>query len=56
VFQVYGVQDSHLHPTNAVEILGKVNEDLSVQLFTAVDFGSNIGMFSKTCVAGRRDK
>jgi hypothetical protein len=27
-----------------VEILGKVNEDLSVQLFTAIDFGSNIGI------------
>ena len=36
-------QEAHLHPTNAVEILGKVNEDLSVQLFTAIDFGSNMG-------------
>jgi hypothetical protein len=27
-----------------VEILGKVNEDLSVQLFTAIDFGTNIGL------------
>jgi len=28
-----------------VEILGKVNQDLSIQLFTAIDFGSNIGNF-----------
>ena len=27
-----------------MEILGKVNEDLSVQLFTAIDFGNNIGI------------
>ena len=28
-----------------MEILGKVNQDLSIQLFTAIDFGSNIGNF-----------
>ena len=27
-----------------MEILGKVNQDLSIQLFTAIDFGSNIGI------------
>jgi len=29
-----------------VEILGKVNQDLSIQLFIAIDFGSNIGISS----------
>ena len=34
----------HLHPTNAVEVVGKVNPDLSIQMFTFIDFGNNIGL------------
>ena len=37
-------QDMHLHPTNAVEVVGKVNPDLSIQMFTFIDFGNNIGL------------
>lgn len=40
------VQDSHLVPDNAVEIVGKVQQDLSVKVFQATDFGANIGMLS----------
>ncbi|KAI4243334.1 MAG: hypothetical protein L6R40_003506 [Gallowayella cf. fulva] len=36
------VQDAHLTLNNAVEIIGKVQPDLSVKVFQAMDFGSNI--------------
>ncbi|KAK7719458.1 hypothetical protein SLS57_005656 [Botryosphaeria dothidea] len=35
-------RDSHLNLNNAVEIIGKVNQDLSVRVLTSTDFGSNI--------------
>ncbi|KAI4196539.1 MAG: hypothetical protein LQ348_002285 [Seirophora lacunosa] len=34
--------DAHLTLNNAVEIIGKVQPDLSVKVFQAMDFGSNI--------------
>ena len=37
-------QDMQVHPTNAVEVVGKVNPDLSIQMFTFFDFGNNIGL------------
>lgn len=37
-------QDAHLQLNNAAEIVGKVLPDLSVKVFQATDFGSNIGM------------
>ncbi|KAG8530415.1 uncharacterized protein KY384_004917 [Bacidia gigantensis] len=36
-------RDAHLQMGNAAEIVGKVQQDLSVRAFQAVDFGSNIG-------------
>ena len=36
-------QDAHLQLNNAVEVVGKVQQDLSVKVFQAMDFGSNIG-------------
>lgn len=38
------MQDSHLTINNAVEIVGKVQPDLSIKVFQATDFGDNIGM------------
>ncbi|KAF4546326.1 SsDNA binding protein ssb3 [Lasiodiplodia theobromae] len=35
-------QDAHLTLNNAVEVIGKVNSDLSVRVLTSTDFGSNI--------------
>ncbi|KAI9840752.1 MAG: hypothetical protein M1837_001326 [Sclerophora amabilis] len=35
-------RDSHLVPNNAVEIVGKVNPDLTIKVLVATDFGSNI--------------
>ncbi|TGO58482.1 hypothetical protein BCON_0054g00120 [Botryotinia convoluta] len=34
-------RDSHLQVGNAVEIVGKVNQDLSVKVLKATDFGTN---------------
>ncbi|KAL9030972.1 MAG: hypothetical protein Q9180_006853, partial [Flavoplaca navasiana] len=34
--------DAHLTLNNAVEIIGKVQPDLSIKVFQAMDFGSNI--------------
>jgi hypothetical protein len=39
------MQDSHLTLNNAVEVVGKVQHDLTVKVFQAMDFGPNIGMF-----------
>ena len=36
-------QDAHLQLSNAAEIVGKVLPDLSIKVFQATDFGSNIG-------------
>ncbi|KAI9799850.1 MAG: hypothetical protein M1833_003772 [Piccolia ochrophora] len=35
-------RDSHLTPNNAVEIVGRVNTDLSLTVLLATDFGANI--------------
>lgn len=40
------MQDSHLTINNAVEIVGKVQPDLSIKVFQATDFGENIGMIN----------
>ncbi|KAL8985878.1 MAG: hypothetical protein Q9205_000528 [Flavoplaca limonia] len=42
-------QDAHLTLNNAVEIIGKVQPDLSIKVFQAMDFGSNIGAISSPC-------
>ena len=36
-------QDAHLQLNNAAEVVGKVQQDLSIKVFQATDFGSNIG-------------
>ena len=40
-------QDSHLQVNHAVEIIGKVQQDLSVRVMAATNFGpeANIGMY-----------
>ncbi|KAF2140529.1 uncharacterized protein K452DRAFT_319453 [Aplosporella prunicola CBS 121167] len=35
-------RDAHLVPNNAVEVIGKVNNDLSVKVLTSTDFGQGI--------------
>lgn len=40
-------KDAHLSVNNAVEIVGKVQQDLSVKVYQATDFGSNIGTTSR---------
>ncbi|KAL8942992.1 MAG: hypothetical protein Q9216_001348 [Gyalolechia sp. 2 TL-2023] len=40
--QVHLNRDAHLTLNNAAEIIGKVQPDLSVKVFQAMDFGSNI--------------
>ncbi|KAI9875161.1 MAG: hypothetical protein M1830_008809 [Pleopsidium flavum] len=35
-------RDSHLVLNNAIEIVGKVQQDLSIKVFQATDFGNNI--------------
>ncbi|KAL9129951.1 MAG: hypothetical protein Q9217_001753 [Psora testacea] len=37
-------RDAHLLMGNAVEIVGKVQGDLSVKVYQATDFGANIGI------------
>lgn len=38
------MQDAHLTKDNAVEVIGKVDKDLSVRVLVSTDFGNNIGM------------
>jgi hypothetical protein len=38
-------QDSHLAVGHAVEIIGKVDQNLHVKVQAVTDFGTNIGMF-----------
>jgi replication factor A3 len=38
-------QDSHLTVGNAIEIVGKVNPDLSVRVLQSTDLGSDFGTF-----------
>ncbi|KAF2156573.1 replication factor A protein 3 [Myriangium duriaei CBS 260.36] len=35
-------RDSHLTLNNAVEVIGKVDKDLSVRVLVATDFGTNV--------------
>lgn len=44
---VLGTQDAHLQLNHAVEIIGKVQNDLSVRVMASTDFGPEgaIGMF-----------
>jgi replication factor A3 len=42
------IQESHLTVNHAVEIIGKVQADLSVRVLTSTDFGENIGMAMTT--------
>jgi replication factor A3 len=39
-------QDSHLAVGHAVEIIGKVDQNLHIKVQAATDFGTNIGMCS----------
>ena len=38
-------QDCHLALNNAVEVVGKVQQDLSIRVFQATDFGTGIGRY-----------
>lgn len=38
------VQEAHLRTGNAVQIIGKVNPDLSIRVFSALDLGAGVGM------------
>ncbi|PUU81449.1 replication factor A protein 3 [Tuber borchii] len=44
VVTVYLDRDSNLKIGNAVEIVGKVNPDLTVKVLTSTDFGENLDM------------
>ena len=39
-------QDAHLAVGHAVEVIGKVDQNLHIKVQAATDFGTNIGMFS----------
>jgi len=43
-------RDSHLTVGNAIEIVGKVNQDLSVKVLQATDMGSNLDFASVNAV------
>lgn len=36
-------QDAHLSSGNAVQIIGKVNPDLSIRVLSSLDLGTNVG-------------
>lgn len=38
-------QDSHLTPGNGVQIIGKVNADLSIKVLSSMDLGTEVGEF-----------
>lgn len=38
------LKESHLTPGNGVQIIGKVNSDLSIKVMSSLDLGSNVGM------------
>lgn len=40
----YRVQEAHLAPGNAAQIIGKVNPDLSIRVLSALDLGPSVGM------------
>jgi hypothetical protein len=37
------IQEAHLSPGNGVQIIGKVNPDLSIKVLTALDLGISVG-------------
>lgn len=39
----YHVQEAHLKPGNATQIIGKVNPDLSIRVLSALDLGPHVG-------------
>ena len=45
VYTDANMQDSHLQVGHAVEIIGRMQSDLSVRVLMATDVGTNIGMF-----------
>jgi hypothetical protein len=45
-------QDSHLAVGHAVEIIGKVDQNLHVKVQAVTDFGTNIGMCSLSTSLG----
>jgi hypothetical protein len=51
ILMVGELQDSHLQLNHAVEIIGKVQNDLSVRVMASTDFGpeGNIGECSDLC-------
>jgi len=56
----FPMQDSHLQVGHAVEIVGKVTNELSVKVLASTDFGTNIGrfLFLARCIdtSGRRGR
>lgn len=42
------MKEAHLTVNHAVEIIGKVQGDLSVRVLTSTDFGENIGMYTSS--------
>ena len=49
-------QDAHLQLNNAVELVGKVQQDLSIKVFQATDFGSSIGALIPTFLYSGQDR
>ncbi|KAI1297522.1 hypothetical protein F5Y03DRAFT_280953 [Xylaria venustula] len=45
--------DSHLMAGNGAQIIGRVNPDLSVKVYNALDLGSNVGMLSPPAASTR---
>jgi len=43
-------RDSHLTVGNAIEIVGKVNQDLSIKVLQATDMGTNLDFSSLEAV------
>ncbi|CAD6444066.1 47fd00dc-1b66-4a3c-a15a-1d59ef50c4cd [Sclerotinia trifoliorum] len=43
-------RDSHLQVGSAIEIVGKVNQDLSVKVLKATDFGTNFNFAAMTAL------
>jgi len=50
VVTVFLSRDSHLQVGNAVEIVGKVNQDLSVKVLKATDFGTSFDFAAMTAL------
>ena len=52
---IISTKDAHLQMGNAAEIVGKVQNDLSVRAYQATDFGSNIGKLLVICSVSQLD-